>query len=183
MTMMMTMANITNTTTTLYYPGYSPDLIILYSFIAFKLIVLLSTNSKINSLMFYDDYTYHKRDFEIFNPGGQGLPDQLLDLSNTFYNNSTVLLNNNFFYQLSSIEVTKLFSCFKELNSKLDIVSYTIEKVLYIPPPEDIATDWSDWEPIYRKSYILLRQSINNVEELINYLVSSGNFDPLILGM
>lgn len=178
---MTTMTNITNTT--LYYPGYSSDLIILYSFIAFKLIVLLSTNSKINSMMIYDNYTYHKRDFDIFNPGGHGLPEQLLDLSTVFYNHSTVLLNNNFIYQLSSMESTKLFSCFKELNTKLDIVSYTIEKVLYIPPPEDLGTYWSDWEPIYRKSYVLLRQSINNVEELINSLVNNGNFDPSILGM
>lgn len=170
------------TSTTVYFPGYSPEFIFLYSFIAFKLVALFSLNLKINSLMVYDAYTDHKRDFDIFVPLGEGIPEQFLRLSEIFYHHSTILVNNNFIYQLSSMETTKLFSCFKELNTKLDLVSYTIEKVLYIPPPEEM-TKWYDWEPIYRNSYVLLRQTINILEELINSLVSCGNFDPSILGM
>lgn len=182
-TMTMTMTMMTNiTSTTVYFPGYSPEFIFLYSFFSFNLIALLSLNLKINSLMVYDEYTDHKRDFDIFVPLGEGIPEQLQRLSEIFYHHSTILVNNNFINQLSSMEANKLISCFKELNTKLDLVSYTIEKVLYIPPPEEMS-NWYDWEPIYRNSYVLLRQSINIIEELVNSLVSIGNFDPTILGM
>lgn len=143
---------------------------------------LLSLIPRIELLMTYDAYVKNIHLFDVYTAMGTGVPGPLLDLSSLFYSHSLIWVNNSFIYQLSSMETAKLLSCFKELNTKLDIVSYTIEKVLYLPPHQNTRM-WYNWEPMYRRSYELQRQTINILNDLIEFLASSGNFDPSILGM
>lgn len=185
MNVYITMEMMNATETTLYYPAYTTGFIIVYAFLTVNMGGLITLYNKIQNLMVLVEPMQDKFDLYIYHCYyAKDVPQWLGVFSRTFYRAS--LNMDTLVQQSSTLEARKLLTCLTEMNQKLNIISCTVEKILYIPPPDCGVRPlypWHQWEPLYRNSYVLLRQTINNIESLVIDLLSSGNFDPSILVM
>jgi len=175
--------------TTLYLPGISPETIIISSFIAINIAIIVSLTSEIRKLTAWDPEDYREDRVWFLFDGSKpaaNTPNELLDLSKNINLHSNTLFDSNLIDRLSSVDALRLHSSLSHLRLRLDELSDVVERVLYIPDPEYVARGslkWSQREPVYREAYELLRTSFYNIGDFVDYLVSSGSFDPTILAI
>lgn len=164
-------------TNAIYYPCDSPSVILLCCFITVIIPVIIKLNKDIIPHTFIDEYGGAR---DIYTPAisRQNILSRLDTLTNDIYMQTSTLFDQDLIQGLSSLQVMKLHTSLGQFSFRIDELSYTLERILYLPPQGN----W-EWEPIYRNSYLMLRNAINNITEFIDYLFSHGNFDFSILGM